>query len=86
LPKWWWELWEFLLKLEFKQIMEPDFNVLMIAGKALNADTATAIEGQPKWISLPAMMKMRISTPHYLEQMKGKVSPVRLRFTSTNTR
>jgi len=75
LPKWWWELWEFLLKLEFKQIMEPDFNVLMIAGKALNADTATAIEGQPKWISLPAMMKMRISTPHYLEQMKGKVSP-----------
>jgi hypothetical protein len=75
LPKWWWELWEFLLKLEFKQIMEPDFNVLMIAGKALNAETATAIEGQPEWISLPAMMKMRISTPHYLEQMKGKVSP-----------
>ena len=64
-----------LLKLEFKQIKEPDFNVLMIAGKALNADTATAIDGQPRWISLPAMMKMRISTPHYLEQMKGKVSP-----------
>jgi hypothetical protein len=75
LPKWWWELWQFLLKLEFKQITEPDFNVLMIAGKALNADTARAIDGQPKWISLPAMMKMRISTPHYLEQMKGKVSP-----------
>jgi hypothetical protein len=75
LPTWWWELWQFLLKLEFKQITEPDFNVLMIAGKALNADTATAIDGQPKWISLPAMMKMRISTPHYLEQMKGKVSP-----------
>lgn len=75
LPKWWWELWQFLLKLEFTQIKEPDFNVLMIAGKALNADTATAIDGQPKWISLPAMMKMRISTPHYLEQMKGKVSP-----------
>ena len=75
LPKWWWELWQFLLKIEFKQITEPDFNVLMIAGKALNADTATAIDGQPRWISLPAMMKMRISTPHYLEQMKGKVSP-----------
>lgn len=75
LPQWWWELWQFLLKLEFKQIAESDFNVLMIAGKALNADTATAIDDQPKWISLPAMMKMRISTPHYLEQMKGKVSP-----------
>jgi hypothetical protein len=75
LPKWWWELWRFLLNLEFKQIEDPSFNVLMIGGRALNADTATAIEGQPKWISLPAMMKMRISTPHYLEQMKGKVSP-----------
>ena len=75
LPKWWWELWRFLLALEFKQIMEPELNVLMIAGKALNADTATAIDGQPQWISLPAMMKMRISTPHYLKQMKGKASP-----------
>jgi hypothetical protein len=75
LPKWWRELWRFLLALEFKQIMEPDFNVLMVTGQALNADTATAVAGQPPWISLPAMMKMRISTPHYLEQMKGKVSP-----------
>ena len=31
--------------------------------------------GQPQWISLPAMMRIRISTPHYLQQMKGKVSP-----------
>jgi hypothetical protein len=29
LPKWWWELWHFLLALEFKQIIEPDFKVLM---------------------------------------------------------
>src|SRR5215472_7655286 len=29
----------------------------------------------PFRIGLPAMMKMRISTPHYLEQMKGKASP-----------
>ncbi|HMD13766.1 MAG TPA: hypothetical protein VKI62_04010, partial [Bacteroidota bacterium] len=75
LPKWWWELWRFLLALEFKQIKDPEFKVLMIGGKAVDAGTATAIDGQPKWISLPAMMKMRISTPHFLEQMKGKVSP-----------
>ena len=75
LPKWWWELWRFLLALEFKQIKNPEFNVLMIGGEAVNAATATAIDGQPKWISLPAMMKMRISTPHFFEQMKGKVSP-----------
>ena len=47
----------------------------MIGGKAVDAGTATAIDGQPEWISLPAMMKMRISTPHFFEQMKGKVSP-----------
>jgi len=75
LPKWWWELWRFLLVLEFKQIKNPEFKVLMIGGKAVDADTARAIEGQPKWISLPAMMKMRISTPHFMDQMKGKVSP-----------
>jgi hypothetical protein len=75
LPKWWWELWRFLLALEFKQILEPNFNVLTIAGQALNVETATPIKGQPSWISPPAMMKMRISTPHYLAQMKGKVSP-----------
>jgi hypothetical protein len=75
MPKWWWELWRFLLSLEFKQIIEPDLDVLMIAGQALNAKTAMAINGQPEWISLPAMMKIRISTPHYLQQMKGKVSP-----------
>ena len=75
LPKWWWELWRFLLDLEFRQIQEPEFRVLMIGGKAVDADTAQAIPNQPKWISLPAMMKMRISTPHFMEQMKGKVSP-----------
>jgi hypothetical protein len=75
LPKWWWELWRFLLALEFRQIENPEFKVLMIGGKAIDADTARAINGQPEWISLPAMMKMRISTPHFMEQMKGKVSP-----------
>jgi hypothetical protein len=75
LPKWWWELWRFLLALEFKQIIEPDSHVLMVAGRAINAETAADIEGVPSWISLPSMMKMRISTPHYLEQMKGKASP-----------
>ena len=47
----------------------------MVAGRAINAETATDIEGLPSWISLPAMMKMRISTPHYFEQMKSKASP-----------
>jgi hypothetical protein len=75
LPKWWWELWRFLLALEFKQIVEPDFNVLMVAGRPMNAATAANIDGVPSWISLPAMMKMRISTPHYFDQMKGKASP-----------
>jgi hypothetical protein len=75
LPKWWFELWRFLLALEFKQISDPDFNVLMIGGRAVNADTGTDVEGQPSWISLPAMMKMRISTPHTLGQMKSKASP-----------
>jgi hypothetical protein len=75
LPKWWWELWRFLLALEFRQIKNPEFKVLMIGGKAVDASTAIAIDDQPKWISLPAMMKMRISTPHFMEQMKGKVSP-----------
>jgi hypothetical protein len=75
LPKWWWELWRFILALEFKQIMEPDCNLLMLAGQTIDADTCTGIDGQPSWIELPAMMKMRISTPHYLDQMKGKASP-----------
>jgi hypothetical protein len=75
LPKWWFELWRFLLVLEFKQIIDADFNVLMISGRAVNAKTSTDVAGQPSWISLPAMMKMRISTPHYLEQLKGKASP-----------
>ena len=74
LPKWWWELWRFLLALEFRQIQNPEFKVLMIGGKAVDADTARAIPNQPKWISLPAMMKMRISTPHFMEQMKERVS------------
>jgi hypothetical protein len=75
LPKWWWELWRFLLVLEFKQIIEPESNVLMVAGRPLNADVAADLDGLPPWIALPAMMKMRISTPHYLDQMKGKASP-----------
>jgi hypothetical protein len=75
LPKWWWELWRFLLALEFKQIIEPDSNVLMVAGRAIHAETAADVDGLPSWIALPAMMKMRISTPHYFEQMKGKASP-----------
>jgi hypothetical protein len=75
LPKWWWELWRFLLALEFKQIIEPDFNVLTVGGRAINAATSADVDGVPSWIALPAMMKMRISTPHYLEQMKNKASP-----------
>jgi hypothetical protein len=75
LPKWWWELWRFLLALEFKQIIEPNSNILMVAGRAINAETATDSDVHPSWIALPAMMKMRISTPHYLDQMKGKASP-----------
>jgi hypothetical protein len=63
------------LGLEFKQIIEPGFNVVMVGGRAINAETLNDVDGQPSWISLPAMMKMRISTPHYLEQMKGKATP-----------
>ena len=33
------------------------------------------VDGLPSWIDLPAMMQMRISTPHTLAQMKGKASP-----------
>src|SRR5229473_418900 len=47
----------------------------MVAGRAMNVATASDSYGQPSWIALPAMMKMRISTPHYLNQMKGKASP-----------
>jgi hypothetical protein len=75
LPKWWWELWRFILALEFRQIIEPDSTVLTIAARPVNADTATDIDGRPWWVDLPAMMKMRISTPRYLDQMKGKGSP-----------
>lgn len=75
LPKWWFELWRFLLALEFTQIIDPNFNVLMVGGRAVNADTSIDVGGQPSWISLPAMMKMRISTPHYLEQWKSRATP-----------
>jgi hypothetical protein len=75
LPKWWWELWRFLAALEFRQIIDPDANILMVAGRALSSNTAADLDGIPPWNSLPAMMKMRISTPHYLAQMKGKASP-----------
>jgi hypothetical protein len=74
-PKWWWELWNFLLKVEFRQIINLQSNILMIAGRAIDAETATEYDGQPSWIALPAMMKMRMSTPHYLGQMKGKATP-----------
>jgi hypothetical protein len=75
LPKWWWELWRFVLVIEFKQILQPDSTFMMIAGRAIDTKTATDVDGQPSWINLPATMKMRISTPHYLDQMKGKASP-----------
>jgi len=75
LPKWWWELWRFILALEFKQVIEPDSTILTIAGRPISALSATTLDGLPSWINLPAMMKMRISTPHYLDQMKGKGSP-----------
>jgi hypothetical protein len=68
-------LWRFLLALEFKQIIEPDSDVLMVAGRAIDAATASNVDGLPSWIALPAMMKMRISTPHYFDQMKSKASP-----------
>jgi len=44
----------FLLALEFKQIIEPDSNILMVGGRAINADTAADANGQPPWIDLPA--------------------------------
>jgi hypothetical protein len=47
----------------------------MVAGRAVNAATGTDLADQPSWIRLPAMMKMRMSTPHYLNQLKGKASP-----------
>jgi hypothetical protein len=75
LPKWWWELWRFLLMLEFKEIIEPNGGFLLIGGRAIDSKTTADVDGQPSWITLPAMMKMRISTPHYLGQMKGKASP-----------
>ena len=74
-PKWWYELWRFLLGLEFKQILNPNSKIVMIGGRAVDAATAIECEGQPPWIELPAMLKMRMSTPHYLQQMKNKGSP-----------
>ena len=47
----------------------------MVAGRAIDTATAASVDGAPSWIALPAMMKMRISTPHYLDQLKGKASP-----------
>jgi hypothetical protein len=57
------------------QMAEPDSEVLLVAGRVTNAIAATERDSQPEWITLPAMMKMRISTPHYLDQMKGQASP-----------
>ena len=75
MPMWWWELWRFLLALEFRQMREQGPGVLLFAGRAIDTETMTDVDGIPPWTSLPAMMKMRISTPHYLNQMKGKASP-----------
>ena len=41
----------------------------------MDAETAMDVEGVPSWVTLPAMMKMRMSTPHYLKQMKNFASP-----------
>ena len=49
----------FLLALEFKQIIEPDSNILMVGGRAINADTAADSDGQPPWIDLPAARARR---------------------------
>jgi hypothetical protein len=73
-PKWWWELWRFVLGLEFKQITQSS-KVLLFAGRVIDMETMADVDGLPSWIDLPAMMKMRISTPHTLAQMKGKASP-----------
>lgn len=53
LPKWWWELWRFVLVIEFKQILQPDSTFMMIAGHAIGTKTATDVDGQPSWINLP---------------------------------
>lgn len=75
LPKWWSELWRFLLGLEFRQILNPSASVVMVGGRAVDAGTTADVDGQPSWMSLPAMFKMRMSTPHYLKQMRDKASP-----------
>ncbi len=74
LPKWWWELWRFLLtsNLGKSKSRIQSFDDWREGSKC---GDCPEIDSQPKWISLPAMMKMRISTPHFFEQMKGKVSP-----------
>jgi hypothetical protein len=74
-PKWWWELWRFLLALEFEEMRAQLPRVLLFAGRAIDTKSMADVDGLPAWAHLPAMMKMRISTPHYLEQMKGKASP-----------
>jgi hypothetical protein len=51
LPQWWWELWHFLLALEFKQIIDPNFSVLMVAGRAMNVQKAIPIPDQPSCIN-----------------------------------
>jgi hypothetical protein len=85
LPQWWWELWRFLLTLEFKQIMEPDFSFLTVAGRVINTATSVKVDGQPSWIDLPAMMKMRMSTPLFGTDERQSQS-VRICFASSNAR
>ena len=37
-PQWWWELWRFLLALEFKEMREQRPRVLLIAGRAIDTN------------------------------------------------
>ena len=68
LPKWWWELWRFLLMLEFKDIIEPNCGFLLIGGRAIDSKTTADVDGQPSWITLPAMMPARLDSSCILER------------------
>jgi hypothetical protein len=85
LPKWWWELWRFLLTLEFKQIIEPDFNVLMVGGplRALDADTGTDVDGQPSWIAHNEDENLNAT---YFGPDEKQSQPVRICLASSDTR
>ena len=57
LPKWWWELWRFLLALEFDEMREQDSRVLLFAGRVIDTVTMRNVDGLPEWLGLPAMMR-----------------------------